>query len=57
MRKYYGHETADVKPVSDKYPGIECPDDLYDALSEIWCEYTCAPRMRENWSRDNMTLG
>ena len=58
MRKYYGHEaTADVKPVTGEYRGIGNPDDLYDALSEVWCEYTCAPRMRENWSSENKTLG
>ena len=30
---------------------------LYDLLSEIWCEYTCAPRLREKWSKDNKTEG
>lgn len=57
MRNYHGSETAEVKPVTDEYPGIESPDDLYDALSELWCEYTCAPRMRKDWGKDNMTLG
>lgn len=57
MRSYYGSEGADVKPVTNDFPGIGSPDDLYDALSEIWCEYTCAPRMRDGWSRDNKTLG
>ncbi len=57
MRNYYGNERADAKPISDEYPGIGSPDDLYDALSDLWCEYTCAPRMRENWSRENKTLG
>ena len=57
MRSYYGSAGADVKPVTNEYPGIGNPDDLYDALSEIWCEYTCAPRMRDGWSRDNKTLG
>ena len=57
MRSYYGSEKADVKPITNDYPGIGSPDDLYDALSDLWCEYTCAPRMRENWSRDNKTLG
>lgn len=58
-RKYYfyGWERADAAPVTDEYPGIHDPRDLYDRLSEIWCEYTCAPRMRENWSRQNKTLG
>ena len=31
--------------------------DLYDLLSDIWCADTCAPRMREGWSKENKTLG
>lgn len=54
---FYGWETADVPPVNNIYKGIDSPLRLYDALSEIWCEYTAAPRLRSNWSRDNMTLG
>lgn len=46
-----------MKAVNKLYPGIETPRDLYDALSNIWCEYTCAPRMRKEWSKENMTLG
>lgn len=41
----------------ETYPGIRTPQDLYDALSSVWCEYTCTPRMRKDWSRENMTLG
>ena len=26
-------------------------------MSEIWCEYSCAPRMRKDWSKANKTLG
>ena len=55
--KFYGWETADVKAVSNKYPGINTPRDLYDALSKVWCEYTCAPRLRSGWSTENKTLG
>ena len=55
--KFYGWEVADVKPVDGKYQKIDNPRKLYDLLSEIWCEYTCAPRMRENWSKENNTLG
>ena len=42
---------------TDEYKGIDNPFDLYDALTEIWCAETCAPRMRENWSKENRTLG
>lgn len=54
---FYGNENADVTAVSGEYPGIRTPKDLYDALSEIWCVYTCAPRLREEWSPSNKTLG
>lgn len=40
-----------------EYPGIQTPRDLYDALLNVWCEYTCAPRLREEWSVENITLG
>lgn len=55
--KFYGWQHADVPAASDVYPGIHTPKALYDALSGIWCEYTCAPRMRESWSEQNKTLG
>ena len=41
----------------EKYAEISSPLVLYDMLSEIWCRYTCAPRLREKWSPDNITLG
>lgn len=59
MKKYnfYGWEQADVLAVTDQYAGIRTPADLYDALSEIWCADTCAPRMRGEWTPENKTLG
>ncbi|MCR5686133.1 MAG: GGDEF and EAL domain-containing protein [Lachnospiraceae bacterium] len=54
---FYGWEKAECKPVSDEYRGIGSPRDLYDALSSLWCKYTCAPRMRDKWSKENKTLG
>lgn len=55
--KFYGWENADCRALSDEYPGIRTPRDLYDALTHIWCEYTCAPRLRHEWSGKNPTLG
>lgn len=55
--EFYGWETAIVKPINNTYPSISSPIDLYDALSEIWCAETCAPRMRDRWTPDNKTLG
>ena len=55
--RFYGWETADCVPVTAEYTGISDPRSLYDALSHIWCRYTCAPRLRESWSEENITLG
>ena len=55
--KFYGWERADALAVTDEYEGIQTPRDLYDALCGIWCEYTCAPRMRTGWSEENKMLG
>ena len=55
--KFYGWENADVKPADPEYSKISDPRKLYDILSGIWCEYTCAPRLRDKWSEDNKTLG
>lgn len=55
--KFYGWQEADCKPPDSAYEKIENPRNLYDILSQIWCAETCAPRMREKWSRENQTLG
>ena len=55
--QFYGWEQADAPAVTDQYPGIRTPRDLYDALRCIWCAETCAPRMRDKWSPENPTLG
>ncbi len=54
---FYGWEHALVPAITEEYEGIQTPQDLYDALSSIWCEYTCAPRLRGDWTRENRTLG
>lgn len=55
--KFWGWQNADVRPITDEYKGIDSPIDLYNALTNIWCAETCAPRLRASWSKDNMTLG
>lgn len=47
---FWGWENADAPAITDEYPGINTPTDLYDALSHIWCADTCAPRMRDRWT-------
>ncbi len=55
--RFHGWEDCDVAPVSNEYPAIKDPKDLYDILCHVWCAQTCAPRMRNEWSQENMTLG
>lgn len=54
---FYGWENANVPVLNDGYKGIGTPCDLYDILLKIWCKYSCAPRLREEWTADNPTLG
>ncbi|KAG4094497.1 putative product YunG [Neocallimastix lanati (nom. inval.)] len=55
--KFWGWENANAQAINNEYKGISTPIDLYDALSDIWCANTCAPRMRDQWSKENKTLG
>jgi len=55
--RFYGWERADMPAVNRDYPGIDTPRDLYDALVHCWRAETCAPRMREDWTPENPTLG
>ena len=55
---FYGwRDSLNVKALTDSYRGIVTPCDMYNALRHVWCEYTCAPRMRNRWSEENITLG
>lgn len=54
---FYGWENANAKPINNIYPSITSPIDLYNALSKVWCAETCAPRMRDDWTEENKTLG
>ena len=54
---FWGADNADCRVVTEDHPGIETPHDMYDALCHVWCAETCAPRMRKDWTKDNMTLG
>ena len=54
---FYGWRQADVKARITDYPGIGTPKDLYNALWHLWTRETCTPRMREDWNKENRTLG
>ena len=55
--KFYGQDNCDVKVINNEYKQISNPKILYDYLTNIWCEYTCAPRLRKDYSIKNKTLG
>ncbi len=55
---FYGcNDSGHVHAVNDDFPGIITPCDLYRSLLQVWCEYTCTPRLRHEWTADNPTLG
>lgn len=55
--EFWGWENANISAVNKDYKGVNTPHDLYDALCEVWCADTCAPRMRDDWTRENITYG
>lgn len=54
---FYGSETKSVTPINSEFKTIRDQRHLYELMQNVWCEYSCAPRMRKDWSKDNMTLG
>ncbi len=57
---FYGWEQADVpitEAAASQYPQIKTARDLYDILLQLWSAESCAPRLREQWSTQNPTLG
>lgn len=55
---FYGYNNSEcIDAINNIYSGINNPIDLYNALSGIWCEYTCTPNLRGRWSKNNKTLG
>ena len=55
--KFYGCDSKSVSPINPLYNKVKDQRHLYDLLSGVWCEYTCAPRLRKKWSKDNKTCG
>ena len=55
--KFYGSNTKAIKPINKDFAKILDQRHLYDLLSDIWCKETCAPRMQNEWSKENKTLG
>ncbi len=55
--RFYGWEAASCAPSDAAFAKIRDPRALYDLLCGIWCADTCAPRMRQDWTPENRTLG
>ncbi len=55
--RFYGWEKADCAPADEAFAKIRDPRALYELLCGIWCAGTCAPRMRQDWTPENRTLG
>lgn len=55
--QFYGWESATMHPIKEQYKEIQNPQQLYERLSQIWCADTCAPGLRAQWSKENLTLG
>lgn len=55
--KFYGSDTPSIKPINPDFKKVKDQRHLYDLMSNIWCEYSCAPRYRKEWSKNNMTVG
>ena len=55
---FYGWQNSDkIRAINTEYSGIITPCNLYDALLKVWCEYSCTPRLRDQWTPSNPTLG
>ncbi|MCQ2800384.1 MAG: hypothetical protein MJ216_00305 [Bacilli bacterium] len=54
---FYGSNTKSVTPINEEFKAIKDQRHLYELMLDIWCEYSCAPRMRKDWSKENITLG
>ena len=54
---FYGADVAKMPAVNPQYTNVRDPRHLYRMLTVLWSADTCAPRMRENWTKENYTLG
>lgn len=56
-KPYYKGNIEKLRPVGPAFAGAGDPARLYELLSDLWCAQTCAPRMRDDWTPENKTLG
>lgn len=57
MKTYKQTGTEAVYPLRAQDAWLGEIGKLYDRMSGVWCADTCAPRLRQEWSPDNPTLG
>ena len=55
--KFCGSDSKAVSPINEEFSAVKDQRYLNDLMSNIWCRYSCAPRMRDDWSPENKTLG
>ena len=55
--RFYGSDTPAIAPCDTAFFFVKDQRHLYDLLRQLWCKETCAPRMAEQWSEENPTLG
>lgn len=55
--RFFGAEASGVYPIASEFQAVKDQRHLYDLLKSVWCEYSCAPRLREKWSAFNPSLG
>ena len=46
-----------MRPVAKQFSFVENPRHLYSLLVPLFSAETCAPRMRQDWTKNNPTLG
>ena len=56
MYTFYRSNDKLIKPIIDNL-NINNQFELYDILKQCWSKDTCAPRMRERWSKTDYTVG
>lgn len=58
MKKYYSQNyDLALKPKKEEFSDINSLDKLYELFSKAWSEQTCAPRLRNLWNKNNITVG
>ena len=57
MKYYYKGDLKKIIIINDKYKIIGSIDNLYELLMNVWCNDTCAPRLRYKWCEKRKTIG